>query len=376
MCNLPSVRRSALGLSALLGLLFVPPVRAEIRQIDATISAEVQEFISREEGSFDSAFEEFGATSATLPIHVAAQLLPPEDAPTNGFTAAAFADFRDPKASPIPNPAEVGLETHVYSREPETNFAGHAIATEKRKVSLSAEELGLLEGETERPVLSSVFVSGAVVIWSADPARDLTGLSVSLEITVEQQLPDADPQAVFHALLTAAGGPDGTITLDSPDAIFALLGGPELIHAAAGFTEAELLDELAALGQVYLVIIPRQELGYFYSAAEDTEFDLEATFEARAVNLPGDTGIGAVYGRSFEALAQAISASVADATKGAATQAAMNLAMEKARAPARVEPGDAPRAATNSGACGALGAGMLAMTFALLLAAVGTRRWD
>ncbi len=376
MCNLFCAHRNVFGLLILLGIVLAPHARAEVLQIDAAISAEVQEFVAGEEGSFDSAFEEFGTTSAVLPIQVIARLLPPEDAETTDFIAATFVDFRDPTASETVNPREFGLEMQVYSQGSDLSFANHAVANETRHVVFSAAELDLEEDKTERLVQSHVFASGAVVIWSQDPTRDLTGLSVILKITVEQLLPESDPVEVFGASVTAEGTSDGSVVLDAPDGIFALLGGPELIRATAGFTEDQLLEELAALGNVYLVIIPEQSVPYSYTGPEGVEFSLKATVEAWVVNLPGGTGIGAVFGRPFEALAQAVGESVGAQTKGAVTQAAVNQALANARAPSRSEPRNIPAAATPWGACGALGVGTLAMALGLPVAALCVRRWD
>ena len=358
-----------------LALVLAPYVRAEILQIDARLSAEVQEFVAGEEGSFDSAFEEFGTTSATLPIQVVAGLLPPEDASTNGFVTGAVADFHDPAASSTRNPGEFGLEIHAFSAGSERSFAGRVVATEKRGVVLNAEELDLPAGETERPVRSSFFVSGAAVIWSQDANRDLTGLSVTLRIVIEKRLPDADPVVVFEASLTAEGASDGRMTLDSPDGISATMGGPDLITAAAGYTEDELLQELAALGHVHLLLIPEQELRYLYTAPENVEFALEATVEARTVNVSGGTGVGAVFGRSFEALARALGATVHTRTKGAATQAAVNAALANAAAVDANQPEEGRAFASPASPCGVIGVGVLAATFALLVSAVCVRRF-
>jgi len=375
MCSLRNAHRNAVVLSVLLGFVFAPSAPGEILQIDATISAEVQEFINGEEGSFDSAFEEFGATSATLPIDVAARLLPSDDASMTEFLASAFADFRDPAVSGTPNPAEFGLEANAYSTDPSQRFASHANANEKRRVTFSAAELDLPENETERPVRSSVFLSGAVVIWSQDPTRDLTGLSAGLRITIKQKLSDADPLVVFEASLTAQGAADAQVVLDPPDGeIVALIGGSGLIAPTADFTEDQLLDELTALGNVHFVIVPEQTLTYLYSAAREVEFELEADFDIEVVNVPDGTGVAAVFGRPFRNLAGVIAERAHTQTKGAALQAAVNAAMADAQTSPPNEP-PARAVLKSQSPCGVLGAGMLGMVFALLLAAGGVRRY-
>ncbi|MCP4593923.1 MAG: hypothetical protein GY842_24580 [bacterium] len=368
MNHTTGTNRTILSLVCLAGGYVAWPAHAEIVSIDATIRAEVQEFVGGEEGSFDSAFEEFGATSATLPIHVAARLLPTEGASTNAFVGAAFADFYDPAVSPNRNPGEVGLETDVYAPSAEVNFAARAVATETRRVVFNAEELLLEPGDTDREVISSVFVSGAVVIWWADSLLDLTGLSVELGVKVEKQTADADGDAepVLEARLSVVGTAEGTLNVERRDGIFAVVGGTELISATAGFTESELLDELAGLGRVHIIIIPEQELPYSYPAEEDVEFDLRATFEAQTANLPGGTGVAAVYGRSFEELATMVAHLAPTETRGAATQAAVNAAIAESESPRGGQQTSATRLGAFSGnPCGVIGLGTLGFMLTL-----------
>ena len=365
-------RRIAIALSALGGLSAGTPALGAILQVDATVTAQVQQFIGGQEGSLDSAFEEFNATTATLPIEVAAELRPPEGAASNGFVAAAFADFRDPTLSTSRNPQEFGLETGAYTPEPDISFSSQAVATETRRVAFSSTDLNLGLGETQRQVFSSVFVSGAAIVWSPAPARDLTGLSVRLHVTVERLEAENEPVVVFDGLLTAAGGPDGTLTVDSPDGIQFELGGPELLSAADGSTAETLQQELAALGDVQVLLVPDQELSYSYAAQPDVEFQLRATLESEVVSLPGGTGLDAVFGRTFETLAGLIADSTASFAKGEATQAALNAAILAGRT--RVEPDEATLATPRGPLCGALGGGTLGLSLAFLLTVAAARR--
>ncbi|MCK4659189.1 MAG: hypothetical protein KAV82_06665 [Phycisphaerae bacterium] len=374
MCNLLYGHLKVFGLLALVGFALAPPAWADVLQTDADIKAEVREFVADKEVAFDSAFEEYKTTSPTLPLGVVARLLPPPGISTNGFIANAIVDFRDPAVSPGLNPREFGLETTAYSREPDTCFSTYAVANETRRVVFSPDELGLLRDETKRPALSGVFVSGAVVVWSEDPTGDLDGLSAGLMVKVEQKFPDAEPQVVFKASLTVTGASDGQVRLISPDGIFAVEGGPEVLKAAAGFTGDQLLEELAGLGHIHLVIIPEQELPYLYDAPAGVEFELKAVVEVEAVNVSGGTGVAAVFGRPFEQFARAVGRALRSEDKGIATQEAVNAAMADAQAPSRAEPASPPAATSPASPCGAAGSGMLAMTLALILSAAGVRR--
>ena len=125
---------AAVGLVLLAGLAYVPAAQAELIEFQATINAEVQEYVAGEPGSIDSSFEEYGATSNTLPLAATARLAPAEETAAKDFLAMGFADFRDPTESPERNPGEFGLEADVYSGEPEQSFKSSVHAIEERQV--------------------------------------------------------------------------------------------------------------------------------------------------------------------------------------------------------------------------------------------------
>lgn len=364
------IDRLILGSCLVLGLVAARPARGEIVRLEGVLSAEVQEFGGG--GSSDAAFEELGET-ADLPLQVVASLLPPEGQPITDFAALAIADLRDPTASLLRNPGEIGLETNLYSRDPEIRFTGEALVNETRGVIFSPAELPLGFGQAESPVFSSVFASGAIVIWSEEPGYDLTGLFASLQITVTQQLPEVEPTVVFEAGITANGQSSGQISVATEGGLVAIVGGRELLSIPLGFTGVDLNQELDQFGVFHVVLIAEQELVYEYAGVPNVEFDLDAQFEAQTANLPGGTGVGAVYGRSFQALAQAIEQAVGPQSKGLATQAAVNEAMAEANGS-----GSSIRGATafplSGGLCGAVGPVFLTGSLGLLLAAGLIRR--
>lgn len=386
------------------GLLGGTPALAEVLALHATLEAEVRQFVDGQEASFDSAFEEFEETSSTLPLNVTAHLEPSAELSESDYWGAALGDFRNPALALLPNPAEFGAEAHAYAADSDTHLECSVVVVEEREVRFSADDLrpSLLDlpflspspdgsssdlgsgpstdqgplslsdqvlppdGENSpRRVRSTVFVSGAVLVWSADPQRDLEGLGADLEFVVEQRLPESDPVVVKNVGLRIEGAAGGAVIFTPVGDLFAFAGGPEILSPVLGFTSQQLLQEIASLGRLRLVIVPPQGLTYAYDAPVDVPFSLQATVRIKTVNLPGDTGVAAVFGRSFAELAQAVGATSGMKVSGEATQASVNRAVSTAQAP-RIEPTDAAARSRGTLPCGVLGAEALLLPVGLV----------
>lgn len=377
-----------------LTIAFLPSTAfGEVINLDAVLEARTQQFVNGEPVSSDEVFEDFGLTSTTLPIQVISYL--EEPTPTNELIAAGqgIADVDDPDLSAGENPEELGLEADAFSIDAEIAYQVTASAVEERTIRFTTGELSAAPGE-EREVESSVFLSGAIIVWSLDPARDLTGLSAEVTFTVDQFRPDdSDGVTVFRSSMGVRGSPDGEAEPFSEGEVFRAgewvsegiatfeFGGPETILNPD--EPNPLLEEyLAALGRTHVMLIPDQKIDYIYSAEVGEEFDLVATFEVDLTNLPDGTGVSAVFGRGFQALSDMIDEAFAD-VDGQAVEAGVNLAQARSVAPQSVQAGtdeaatgvDGGRRGASSGSlCGSLGFEAVGM---LLLVAVAplTARW-
>lgn len=359
-------RRNIVVVAALVVLGASFDARAAILQIDARISAAVQQFDSGDPSSSDSAIEEFRSTSASLPIQASASLLEAlQDGSESAFGAVAFSDFRDPTQSAVANPGEFGLEANVFSLDLFVNFEATADVVERRRVLFNATELESIEGETEREVSSGVFISGAVLMWTLDPTRDFSGTAVDFDITVTRELEGEAAETVLSSFATAAGQANGEIAFSATEGIVARVGGAELLTTAIGPLGSQLEQELEGLGRVHLILIPEQELNYRYLAPLDVEFDLVANLSVTSTNLPAGTGAGAVFGRSFQELAQVIAEFVGRRTDGTLTQRAMNKALSDLQSQDQGPDGGEAAVQTRT-ACGLLGMQIIALPLALM----------
>ena len=356
----------------------------ELLHFSAVLDTRCQEFVAGEPVSFDQSFEEFEVTSAELPIRVTSSLWLPTASGLLVATAQGFADFYEPGVRLDRNPAELALEANCFSIDPEVAYQVTASIHESRTIRLSRAELHA-EGSGAQDVISTVFLSGAIIVWSQDPTRDLGGLSAELAFDIEQ-FPGPDqpqegepgqtgPQAisVFHSAFGVTGAAEGEVYPFIEGKGTFLFGGPDLVRELAGPDAPP--DEFDRMGQVSVMVIPVQELTYQYRAHPGEEFELLASVHVEVTNLPDGTGISAVFGRDFQALRRLIEEAF-PGLDGTGTQSAVNLAQAKAQAPHQAVP-EQPLSAptTNSRLCGTVGPEAVAMLpLVVLLPAALTRR--
>lgn len=323
----------AAGVALMVLAAVVPGARAEVTDIRASTSAVVEQTVAGEPGSTDTSVESFPDTSPSLPMEVFAGLGNYTGQTEELHGARALARFTDPTLSALANPGEFGVEAECYAVEAGISYEVVAEASEVRDVVLSSAELDLPGGGQEALVASTVFLEGAVLVWTDQPERDLSNLVAEFDFNVVQETGTNGEEVVFEATLAVEGLAGGEVGLSHSSVLSAVLGRPDLLLATGGPSVTELVGQLEDIGKVHLVIIRRQEIDYVYSVRADEPFRLRATVRARAVNLPGGTGVAAVFGQPFSALAGAINPVLAKRS-GDAVQAEINRAIREGNVPA------------------------------------------
>ncbi|MEE9294564.1 MAG: hypothetical protein V3W34_06355 [Phycisphaerae bacterium] len=269
-----------------------------------SVSAEIVSEVSDQDGSSDQAIENVGETGLTPPISTRANLIGFGDADAVNGEAVALADFRDPtQGGPGRNPGEIGIEADCFSNDPSTRYELKSSVEETRVVSFDADDLGVLFGT--QTVNSAVFVSGAMFLWSTVPGRDLTGLSAEVSFVVrrfdadENEEPVGDGQILLEETVSLNGGPNGSVTLDNDSALFVFAGDLTILPddpEAAGLGEVDL--GAAAVAQVAVLL--EQNVSYSYEVVPGQVLILQAEFSITAANVPGGTGVAAVFGRELD----------------------------------------------------------------------------
>ena len=335
----------------------------EILRIDAKIECEVQEYAGDEPFDFDSAFEEFRITDEELPIEVVSDLTKIDPNGALKAQARSISNFADPTRFPRnPNPQEFALEADCFSLDSRVRHEAFAAASETRLVRFSAEEL-LNPPGGKAAVRSRFFLGGAIVIWSADFSRDLTGVLAGLNVTVEQQRGEADPVTVFNASVTADGAADGQVEVDSTKVTVIFSPLQTLVESFPALFGG-LEEAFAQFGNIQLIIIPDQDIGYEYPVDVGEEFLLTARLEVETRNLPDGVGVSAVFGRPFASLANIIDG-VGKRSTGTPIQDTVNF-LQRTKSASQSQPAFI--------FCAPLGIESLLGVFMLGMVALGRRR--
>ena len=201
---------------------------AVVETFDATVAAEVREFLNFDVVNSDSAFEYLGETTGNLPLMVEAQLTQAE---TEDAGAGVKTTFADPRVSTLPDPNEFGMAVVGYSEVANISYSAVGRASETRRVVFTAEEIGA-SGGTGLTARSTFFLDGLLVLWSEQGSTDLTGTTASVALNVTQLLPDDEQSTtVLEASLTLAGPPTGDpASLSGGDASLTAVGGLTADH--------------------------------------------------------------------------------------------------------------------------------------------------
>lgn len=305
--------------TAIMVLLVVltPLAQAEITSIAGYTRVEVTEYVDGLEGDSDWAMDEYPGTAAELPLQVVARLIGSEylaGVPEEEAAAAVAAQFADPRDLDQANPEEFAINLALSSVSESIRYEAEAISRETRGVLYSAGELYWLptEGDTGN-VTGRLFLDGALVLLAVDPAKDLTGASVTLYVTVVQSTDGQSDQTVFSGEVSLVGA----------------AGGDATVEAEGSFPTASLLRvDLGALledfGAVQVLVIPNITIDYTYPVIIGQPFTLQASVEVEAANVVGECGVAAVIGTPVETLTQVIGATQGSAVASKTVTALTN----------------------------------------------------
>jgi hypothetical protein len=311
--------------------------QAAIESLSGTATAEITQYVGTEPASTDISTETFPGTAPGLPMEAFAGLGDFQGVRMVGHGARSIASLADPTLATGADPMELGAEAGVFSDVAHVTYQATSDVEEVRVIRLSSSDLGVGAGATA-DVISRVFIEGAIVVWSKDSSRDLTGLEGSFDL----------------------GTSNGEVSVSQSHLPDLIVGGVEVLATSDSEVEAVLAD-LSTIGVVHVVVLPRSEYAYTYPASPDEPFNLSAIVNVRTENLPEGTGIAVVFGRAAEAIST-IFTPVVGSAKAATVQHAVNLAMRDSREIAEND--------TNAGC----GAGILGFPLITSLSWVGWRR--
>lgn len=298
-----------------MGVLLLLPAtqtRAEVTSTAGAISVTVREYINDQAGTSDTIDLQYPATGITLPMQAVVRLLYEADEPA---AAAAAAQFADPGELGYSNPEEFAINLALLSISPDIRYTADASSQETRGIIFTTEDFpGRQEGDT-LSVIGRLYVDGALAVFSPAAARDLTGATVYLRVTVVQTTATGS-ETVFSGRVGLEGsGPGAVDRVAEGDFPTTTLIRTNL---AAFIEDFEVFEVL---------IIPSLRIAYEYPVTIGEEFSLKATVEVEAANATDQVGVSAVIGTPVDSIEEVI-----DAAQGASTAAKFITALQAERA--------------------------------------------
>lgn len=349
-----SLRQFALGCALLGGALFPTVAPAEIIGLEGSAAATLTEFRDGVPGDQTDVVDFFPRTQQQFPVRVFANLA----AAGEPAAAAAAAQFADPQQLVQPNPEEFAINLALNSASPFIYYTGQARTEETRTIILSSAELGgTAEGETVT-VVGKLFIDGAIALYGPQPQHDLTGASVSVQVTIVRQVGE-QLEVLLSGRAELVGQSGGAVEVVTSGG----LPGDTLILTQLGNAS----DDFATFPTL---ILPQLEVNYAYDVVVGEEFKLTATVQVEAQNAASGVGVAALVGTPVDSIEQVIGLTVSD---DAAAKTIATLREARQNPEQFVAPAEELGAGLLGGACGLFGVEFL-LGVAGLMGWSGARR--
>jgi hypothetical protein len=297
------------------GLLLAAPLRAEITALSARASAELVEFVGGVAGDPNAASSQH--PSDPLPLQVVAQRL----ADTEDAAGSVAGQFSDPTTSGSTDPQEFAASVAFSSTSAEVRYAGATKLEEIRSIVFSPAEVNGRANGAQVNLVGTLFFDAVLGLLTDTKGQSLTDVDVTLHVNVVRRPAGAssgDPNAdvVFDGSLSYRGASNGTATVSTSGDF------PSSVVFAADF--GALLPEF---GNVNVLVLPKTQVNYTYTAIVGEPFELVATVELTGANQPGGTAAVGLLGTPLTSLIDVITA-----TRGAATAQQLQAKLLQERA--------------------------------------------
>jgi hypothetical protein len=344
--------------------------RAAVVGTGVRVTATVQELMDGSPGSVNRDEKELETVGDEPGLEAAADLTSTDLGGTLVSWGRGIAQFTNPGPVVRDNPRELGLEVACYSNAESVSYLVDGQAKESREILFAsrggsaAPEIRFRRDGT-REVESTVYLNGAVLLWSTSPNSELGNLQCELGVTIGR---DESATPLFETTLSLTAGGGAGVAIDSTGPIrFEEVGLEELAELGVDEATLALLAPIAESGTLLVVALPPQEHSYRYEVTADEELVLTATLEARVRNAPQGTGVSAVLGRPFSNLAKFVEQGL-PGVNGLTLERSINAATAR-RSMGLLKDDSAPP--PRGTLCGAMGTESLALTAFLFLGLLG-----
>lgn len=350
--------RMVLAGGVLLGAL-AKGASAAVLSISASVSTNVQELLNGSPGSVSLDSRSADSSAPEFSAHAVSLLESTDLAGALVGMGQAFSDFEDPRRLDQPNPEEFGLEAACYANAADVSYSIESDAVEARTIVFTSAGSAVAAPEIEfaadgtATAESRVFITGAVVFWSMESARDLTSVLARVDVSVSR---DGVEDPLFDTSLAVAGDSNGRIRITTEGPLRTeSVTLEELAQLGLDEDSLAVLEALEREGTLQVIAIPSQEHAYLYGVVADESFVLTAELKALVRNAPGGTGVAVVLGRPFENLADAIASALPE-LNGRNVERSINAAVAARDIGLVVEP-----TRSRTALCGAMGPGTVGL---------------
>ena len=286
-------------LAALLVFVSAFPAAAEITSIAGSAYAEINEIYDGQARDQDRVTEDFPGTSATLPLQVFAELYSLET--EEEAAAAAGAQFADPRTLLQANPEEFAINLALNSLSTYITYESDAYTSETREVVFTQTEFPTTQDGDQVQVIGRFFLDGALTIFAADSAHDLTGAYVRLLVKVTRSGGELPTATVFSGEVRLDGATNGGATNTA-------VGD----FPTTGVIRSDLSVFVPDFAAFQALVIPNISIDYTYDAIIGEPLTLEASVQVLAANAADASGVAAVIGTPAIALQQVIALTETD----------------------------------------------------------------
>lgn len=303
----------------------------------ARVSTVVQELIDEVPASVTSESDEADLLAGPLPASARGELFSVDLNEVLVSQGYGLARLDDPALRQQGNPQEFRLEAACYSNADNVAYIVETTATEQRHVlfSADADPEVVFNDDGTLSIESTVFLSGAIFVWSTAPSADLSELQVEVAISVM----DGNGNTLFEASISL-------VTSDATEPSFATTGPISVTVmslddlAAPGDIDVETLtalEQIDATGSLLILAIEDQAHTYHYDVVAGTALTLTAEMNLHLRAPPGGVGVASTLGGPFEDLADFVADGIPD-VNGTGVERAINAAAGLTAPPASPAP--------------------------------------
>lgn len=200
-----------------------------------------------------------------------------------------------PNTTGVGLPSDIGMEIGSFSdnTDTQTGWVVNGTVRQTRTLQVAASDAGGPIPTTNNVrARSRLVLSGAMLLFSEDKLRDLTGNAIRFRFHIDRRQAGQDPLRALDGSVALVGGPGGTVN------VVERTGALDTISLQV----IDLRDQIPELPLVQAILFQGASFDYEYDVTPGEPFELELIANADVQTIPGGIGGQAVFGIPQEGL--------------------------------------------------------------------------